>query len=232
MPVRSGRVLKAGIPSTGSGVIGLPRISFLTPLLAATAASLALVPVQAAAHTVQPGETLWQISKRTGVSVERLARDNRLADPDLIYAGQDLKVAAGPPATSQAEARALLVDAAYHQGLRVSFVLAVSYWESGWNQQAVSRDGAIGLMQILPATERWAGPRLLGRRVDLHDARENAELGAALLRAYLEEFDDPKLALAAYYQGPTAVHRHGIYPSSRRYVDGIWALRNRFEAST
>jgi soluble lytic murein transglycosylase-like protein len=213
-------------------VIGLPFIRFLTPLLVAIAATLALLPVQAAAYTVQPGETLWQISKRTGVSVERLARDNRLADANLIYAGQDLKVAAGPPATSQAEARALLVDAAYHHGLRISFVLAVSYWESGWNQQMVSKDGAIGLMQILPATESWAAPRLLGRHLDLRDARDNAELGAALLRHYLEEFDDPKLALAAYYQGPTAVHRYGIYPSSRRYVDGIWALRNRFEAST
>jgi soluble lytic murein transglycosylase-like protein len=204
----------------------------LVPCLAASAVGLALVPVEASAYTVQPGDTLSQISKRSGVSVDRLTRDNHLADPDRIYAGQELKLASGTPATTQAEARALLVDAAYHHGLRVSFVLAVSYWESGWNQEVVSKDGAIGLMQILPATENWAGPRLLGRHVDLRDARDNAELGAALLRAYLEEFDDPKLALAAYYQGPTAVHKHGIYPGSRRYVDGIWALRNRFEAST
>jgi soluble lytic murein transglycosylase-like protein len=204
----------------------------LVPCLAASAVGLALVPVEASAYTVQPGDTLSQISKRSGVSVDRLTRDNHLADPDRIYAGQELKLASGTPATTQAEARALLVDAAYHHGLRVSFVLAVSYWESGWNQEVVSKDGAIGLMQILPATENWAGPRLLGRHVDLRDARDNAELGAALLRAYLEEFDDPKLALAAYYQGPTAVHKHGIYPGSRRYVDGIWAVRNRFEAST
>jgi soluble lytic murein transglycosylase-like protein len=204
----------------------------LIPCLAVSAVGLALVPVEASAYTVQPGDTLSQISKRSGVSVDRLTRDNHLTDPDRIYTGQELKLASGTPATTQAEARALLVDAAYHHGLRVSFVLAVSYWESGWNQEVVSKDGAIGLMQILPATENWAGPRLLGRHVDLRDARDNAELGAALLRAYLEEFDDPKLALAAYYQGPTAVHKHGIYPGSRRYVDGIWAVRNRFEAST
>ncbi|TMD15761.1 MAG: lytic transglycosylase domain-containing protein [Chloroflexi bacterium] len=60
---------------------------------------------------------------------------------------------------------------------------------------------------------------------------DNAELGAALLRSYLTQLRDPKLALAAYYQGLTGVRRYGIYPSSRPYVDGIWRLRNRFQAT-
>jgi soluble lytic murein transglycosylase-like protein len=84
-------------------------------------------------------------------------------------------------------------------------------------------------MQIMPATAQWAGPALLGRPVDIHSAPDNARLGAALLRRYLDEFHDPKLALAAYYQGETGTRKHGIYPSSRGYVDGIWALRNRFQ---
>src|SRR3989442_11350504 len=62
-------------------------------------------------------------------------------------------------------ARLLLIQAARHHGLRPGFVLAVSYWESGWNQQAVSRTGAIGLMQVGPSTAAWAGPALLHRRV-------------------------------------------------------------------
>jgi soluble lytic murein transglycosylase-like protein len=85
-------------------------------------------------------------------------------------------------------------------------------------------------MQVLPATADWAGPSLLGRRIDLRNPDDNADVGAALLRHYLDEFNDPKLALAAYYQGAAATAKDGIYPSSQHYVDGIWALRNRFNA--
>ena len=113
----------------------------------------------------------------------------------------------------------------------MTLVLAVSYWESGWKQSARSRTGAVGLMQVEPYTAVWAGPALLHRRVNLTNPVDNAELGAALLRSYLDQLHDPKLALAAYYQGLTGVRRHGIYPSSRTYVDGIWRLRNRFQAA-
>lgn len=140
--------------------------------------------------------------------------------------------AAHRPATlTTAQARAILVRAAHHHNLNPNFVLAVSYWESGWKQSAVSRTGAIGLMQIEPYTAAWAGPALLRRKVNLTNPTDNAELGAALLRTYLTQLHDPKLVLAAYYQGMTAVKTHGIYPSSRSYVDGIWRLRNQFQAA-
>lgn len=131
---------------------------------------------------------------------------------------------------TSAQARAILVRAAHNHGLNPNFVLAVSYWESGWNQAARSYTGAIGLMQVEPYTAVWAGPALLGRRVNLNNPVDNAELGAALLRSYLDRLRDPRLALAAYYQGLSGVLRHGIYPSSRTYVDGIWRLRNQFQA--
>jgi len=135
------------------------------------------------------------------------------------------------PRLTAAQARAILIRAARHHGLNPNFVLAVSYWESGWNQAARSYTGAVGLMQVEPYTAAWAGPALLHRRVNLNNPVDNAELGAALLRSYLDRLHDPKLALAAYYQGLSGVLRHGIYPSSRTYVNGIWRLRNRFQAS-
>jgi soluble lytic murein transglycosylase-like protein len=67
--------------------------------------------------------------------------------------------------------------------------------------------------------------------VNLNNAVDNAELGTALLRSYLDQLHDPKLTLAAYYQGMAAVRRYGIYPSSHSYVDGIWKLRNQFQRS-
>ena len=142
--------------------------------------------------------------------------------------------AAPAPASNSAPnaqaARQLLTQAARNHGLRPSFVLALSYWESGWNQSMVSNTGAVGLMQLEPGTAAYAGPWLLNRKVDIHDPRDNVDLGAALLRHYVDEFNDPKLALAAYFQGEAGTLKYGIYPSSQNYVDGIWALRNRIEA--
>ena len=199
-------------------------------------------------YVVQPGDSLWGISHQAGTSLQKLIQANSIANPDLIYAGQTLTIpdaaqpaAVAPAATparkvtntlDAASARAILVAAAQHHGVRPSFILAVSWWESGWNPSIVSRDGAVGMMQVLPATATWAGPSLLGRSVDLRNPTDNAEVGAALLHRYLDEFGDPKLALAAYYQGEAATRKYGIYSSSHTYVDGIWALRNRFEAST
>ncbi len=140
--------------------------------------------------------------------------------------------AAAPPARlSAVQARAILIQAARHHNLNPNFVLAVSYWESGWNQSARSRTGAVGLMQVEPYTAAWAGPSLLHRAVNLNNPVDNAEVGAALLRSYLDQLHDPRLVLAAYYQGLAGVRRHGIYPSSQTYVNGIWKLRNQFQAT-
>jgi soluble lytic murein transglycosylase-like protein len=159
----------------------------------------------------------------------------RLIAAALATAGLTVALASQPVEAANrltpAQARGILIRAAHHRGLNPNFVLAVSYWESGWNQAARSRTGAVGLMQVEPYTAAWAGPAFLHRRANLNNAVDNAELGAALLRSYLDQLHDPKLTLAAYYQGLTAVRRYGIYRSSRSYVDGIWKLRNQFQRS-
>src|SRR2546425_7812400 len=103
-------------------------------------------------------------------------------------------------------ARLLLIQAARHHGLRPGFVLAVAYWESGWNQQAVSRTGAIGLMQVEPSTAAWAGPALLHRRGKLYQPPPNAGGGAAVLSSYLRPAPSTPPAPRAYHprRPPTA----------------------------
>lgn len=189
-------------------------------------------------YVVKPGDTLWSIGRRTGTDPMALAVRNHIADPRHVEPGRSLLLDDRPAAAPMPErlsgeaARRLLVSAAKEFELNPSFVTAVSLWESGWNQAQISKDGAVGLMQILPITADWAGPALLGRKVDIYKAADNARLGAALLRRYLDLFSDPRLALAAYYQGEKATRMHGIFPSSRDYVEGVWALRNQLEAST
>lgn len=216
----------------------------LVAALAAALGGLLLGTGHAAAYDVKPGDTLWAISRSTGVPVDRIVRDNGLRDPNYIVPGQHLVVgdapaaaaAAAAPAASTPEpvrgaaARRVLIAAAHEFGVNPNLVLAVSRWESGQDQTRISRDGAVGLMQIMPSTARWAGPALLGGPVNISLASDNARLGSALLRRYLDEFGDPKLALAAYYQGEEGTREHGIYPSSGSYVDGIWALRNQLQA--
>ena len=58
---------------------------------------------------------------------------------------------------------------------------------------------------------------------------EHPALSIRYLRYLLDETDDVRLAIASYYQGLTATRRHGIYSSSEFYVDGILALRTRFD---
>ena len=205
--------------------------------LALILAAMGTVTASAAQYVVRPGDTLWGIAHQHRLSVGTLLHDNHFANPDLIQPGQvvTLPDPPAPPAAARgphgAQARAIIVAAARRHGLNPNFALALSYWESGWNQDALSRTGAVGLMQIEPGTGQYAGPALLHRTVNIHDAYDNADLGTALLRHYLDVFNgDPKLTLAAYYQGETATRKHGVYPSSQSYVNGIWALRNQFQA--
>jgi soluble lytic murein transglycosylase-like protein len=79
-------------------------------------------------------------------------------------------------------------------------------------------------MQVEPASAQSAGPALLGRPVDLNNPYDNADVGAAILREDLENFNDPATALAAYYQGPTSLQRDGMLPDTHQYVDGILSL--------
>jgi soluble lytic murein transglycosylase-like protein len=145
---------------------------------------------------------------------------------------------AGSPANESLETRAvrradrldprpILREAALRHQLDPKLVLAVSYWESGWDQSRVSQTGAVGLMQVEPATAQEAGPALLGRVVDITDPFDNADVGAAVLKEDLDAFHDPSMALAAYYQGPTSLRAHGMFPDTQQYVQGILDLAAR-----
>ena len=124
----------------------------------------------------------------------------------------------------QAIARRLLHDAAVRQGVDPKLVLAVSYWESGWDQSRVSENGAVGLMQVEPYIADTAGPSLLGRSVDLTDPYDNADMGVAILKEDLQSYNDPVMALAAYYEGPTALQQNGLTADAQQYANGILSL--------
>jgi soluble lytic murein transglycosylase-like protein len=108
---------------------------------------------------------------------------------------------------------------ALRYGLSPQLVDAVAWAESRYRASAISPKGAIGLMQLMPATARQLGVQ------NPHDPVQNIKGGAAYLRAQLDRFDgDVERALAAYNAGPGAVIRHGQVPpyrETRRYVQNI-----------
>jgi hypothetical protein len=111
----------------------------------------------------------------------------------------------------------LIVEHARAQNLRPDLVRAVVQVESGYNPTAVSSKGALGLMQLMPATARQLGVRAP------FDPDENIRGGTTYLRQLIERFDgNEELALAAYNAGPMAVDRYGNkvppYRETRDYV--------------
>jgi soluble lytic murein transglycosylase len=98
-----------------------------------------------------------------------------------------------------------VADAARRAGLDPYLVAAVVREESSYYPRAVSRAGARGLMQLMPATARpmadLRGLAFEGGSL-LDDPRANLDMGASFLSGLLKEFGDPHLALAAYNAGP------------------------------
>src|SRR5439155_24906962 len=103
-------------------------------------------------------------------------------------------------------------------GIPRAFALATAWEESGFNQNIVSRTGAIGVMQVEPDTGVTIG-NLLGRPFNLHILRYNVHAGVFwLARLDASYSGNQQLAAAAYYQGARSVSRDGPYPDTTRYV--------------
>jgi soluble lytic murein transglycosylase-like protein len=129
--------------------------------------------------------------------------------------------AVAPPAVTApavTDPRALVRAAAARAGLPAAFVESVARTESGFDPTAVSPKGAIGVMQLMPATAKALG-------ADANDPQQNIDAGARLLRELLIKYDgDVVKALAAYNAGEPAVdHYQGVppYPETQHYVNTV-----------
>jgi len=110
----------------------------------------------------------------------------------------------------------LIHSAASDNDLDPALVESVIQAESAWNVRAVSRRGALGLMQIMPATARDLSLE------QPFDAAQNIRAGTEYLRRMLDLFDgDVVLALAAYNAGPTTVVTYGGVPPYRQTVSYV-----------
>ena len=91
--------------------------------------------------------------------------------------------------------------------------------ESHFNKNALSSKGAVGLMQVMPATAQ----ELLGENVDLTDAKQNIDAGTKYIQKLQKRFKDLRTALCAYNAGPTNVAN---WLKNTQYSDDGETLKN------
>jgi soluble lytic murein transglycosylase-like protein len=132
-----------------------------------------------------------------------------------------------PPSEAYEE---IIQEAAEKYDMDANLIRAVMQTESAFHPYAVSRAGAEGLMQLMPALANEMGV------ADSFDPRENIMGGARYLKRLLDYHKgDLDLALASYNAGPGNVERYGGVPpfrETRRYVRTIKALYARTKASS
>ena len=184
---------------------------------------------------------LWPRPADAQIYAWRDSNGTLVLSDQTINAPTDVYVVDGAPAyrttrpvatTGLHEAYESLVrEHAARHALRPELVRAVIQIESGFNPRARSPKGAMGLMQLMPATARELGVR------DAYDPAENIRGGTAYLRQLLDKYSgNEELALAAYNAGAGSVDRHGRqippYQETRDYVRKVGTAAGKSSAGS
>jgi len=150
-----------------------------------------------------PAAETYEVRARTGIRTTTPVNNRRAA----LYEG-------------------LIEEHATAHDLDSNLVRAVIQAESAFNPRAVSHKGAMGLMQLMPATARAYDV------LDPFNPAENIRAGVAYLKSLLVKFgENLELALAAYNAGPTAVSRYGDIPPYRETQNYVKKIRRAVDAA-
>ncbi len=129
-----------------------------------------------------------------------------------------------PPPAAPKTPRELVQEAAHRNGLPPAILHSVARVESAYRPDAISPKGAIGVMQLMPATAAQLN-------ADPRDPAQNIEAGARHLRDLLVRYNgETRKALAAYNAGAGAVERYGgvpPYAETRNYVEKVLRLYHK-----
>ncbi len=174
--------------------------------------------IHAASHTIDGGTVRIQTADG---AIELPAKSVAAFEQEDYVppaAAPAIKTPPPPQAPPAVDPRELITRAALEAGLPPEIVHSVARAESGYRPDALSSKGAIGLMQLMPATAA-------GLNANPYDPMENAEAGARYLRDLLLKYEsDPhqvSKAIAAYNAGPGAVDKYKGIPPYRETIDYV-----------
>ncbi|GAC1359857.1 MAG: hypothetical protein NVS2B12_06720 [Ktedonobacteraceae bacterium] len=201
-------------------------------------------------HRVVSGDTLDYIASSYHANIWDLARINHIRNINLIFVGQNLCIDHSTRSGSRSNAgllsngdvswytydaldwsnkmqvRALIQAAATRYGLSERLLLAIAWQESGWSQHVISRDGGIGVMQIMPYTA-YGLNKQNRTSYDPYKLTDNIELGAIYLRSLMNGFHGNLTpVISGYNEGGWNVVHRGIF--NWGYVESVRALMYRF----
>jgi LysM repeat protein len=216
-------------------------IQIPSPAAAAAAPAPGAAPVLTTTTVVvRRGDTLSSIAARYHTTVAALVSTNKIANPNVVFAGARLSLPGpvlppgwgpgGPlPAALLAHPdrlalRPAFLSAANASGVAPSLLEALCWWESGWQSNATSATGAIGLCQLEPSTVTYAQTVLLHNpSLDPRVAPDNIAMAAAYIHDLtVRDGGNVQTAVAAYYQGLKSVQARGMLASTSNYVTGIF----------
>ena len=148
-----------------------------------------------------------------------------IASTDTSWPSADPSTSPIGPSLDMMIIRSMLYAAGLKHHVNPYLVMGLAWHESGWQASVVSSAGAVGIMQVMPATAAADGPVLLHRQVNLYDPGDNIDMGTAILKNNLDRYgNDLAKALTAYYAGGGAVADWPhLRADCRRYV---WAVYN------
>lgn len=180
------------------------------------------------ATTVAPASAGAQIFTVRDANGTTVLSNSRVERPTQVFAVDGAPgyrtTTAGRPGTSAAF-EALVIEHAQRQSLRPELVRAVIQVESGFDPDATSPKGAMGLMQLMPQTARALGV------LNAYDPEENIRGGTVYLRQLLNKYGTEQLALAAYNAGPGAVDKYDGVPPYRETRDYVRKVGSKAGAS-
>jgi soluble lytic murein transglycosylase-like protein len=167
-----------------------------------------------------------------GLDAATAARPGSLGGLRLQVMAAGSTVSADDPSTVQ-RLQPLIAQAAQRYAHDVHLLKAIIHVESRFNADAVSPKGAVGLMQLMPATARRMGVQ--GGQHSLLDPHTNVQAGARYLRLLMDMFAGrPELAIAAYNAGEGAVLRHQRqippFRETQDYVERVLAQYEHYKA--
>jgi soluble lytic murein transglycosylase-like protein len=170
------------------------------------------------------------------MSFERMVHSSELTKQKSMYETQlnSKKGLASPPQmkasrgqaetkSSKSEILGYISESCERYGQEVNFVKGIARQESGFNQKSLSHAGAIGVMQLMPATAKSLG-------VNPYIAKENIDGGVKHLSYLMKSYNGYKeLALAAYNAGSGAVKKYGGIPPYKETQNYVKSIMNYYK---